>query len=468
MKVRTTIILAVLVGLVGWYFVWSERQPKPETGNPKLVPFDEKAMEEVIIARDGTTIALRREGDAWRMTQPVDAKTDRGPVATLVSSLALARIERTVEEKAANLAEFGLDPPAMTITVKAKDKPQPVTLHLGKNSPTGSWVYAKTGDSPAVLLLSANVKGDLSRTPRDLRDKTVVAFDLNKTTRFELRSKDSTIVAAKVGEEWWLEQPITAKADSFAIDRLVGSVRDLKAKEFVAEDAADLAGYGLNRPDYRLTVAEKDAATPKTILIAAKAGKAQKLLKDAKASPAVSERGEAYVVVEGGKQVFLVEGKVLEDLKKSPMDLRDKRLLAFEVKDVKGIRVVWPEVVIVLEKDGDNWTLREPQAAPAENGKALDLLHGVSGFRFKEIATEKPGDLAKYGLAKPQVRVIIKKTDNTELPALEFGNVDKDKNQLFARVKNSPTVYVLESRALDDLPRDPANLKKEAPNEKKN
>lgn len=76
-------------------------------------------------------------------------------------------------------------------------------------------------------------------------------------------------------------------------------------------------------------------------------------------------------------------------VKNTPLGLRDKRLVAFETKDVKGIRLVWPDVTIAVEKDGDNWKLKEPQAAEAESGKALDLLYSLSGLRFKEIATEK-------------------------------------------------------------------------------
>jgi hypothetical protein len=464
MRFRTTIGLAILVGLLAGYYAWSERGPKPETGNPKLFPFDEKAVLGLSVSHDGTTFALQREGDTWQMTQPVKSKADRGPAAGLVSSLALARIERTLEEKPSNLAEFGLDPPALTVVMKVKDRPQPVTLFLGNNSPTGSWVYAKMADSPAVLLVSASLKSDLAKSPAELRDKTILALDLPKTSRVELKTKDGTIVAAKSGEEWWLEQPIRTKADGFAIERLVGAVRDLKAKEFVTEEAKDLAEYGLARPDYRITVSEKDVATPKTVLIAKKRETAAQERTDRRRTSGSPEppadQADAYVAVEGHKQVFVVEGKALEELKKTPLDLRDKRLVAFETKDVKRIRLVWPEVTIALEKDGDTWRMMEPEAAAAESGKAMDLLYSINGLRFNDVASEKPGDLSRYGLTKPQVEVSLQKADNTDLPAIEFGRVDKEKNQLFAKVKTAPTVYILEPRVLDELPRDPAKLKK--------
>jgi hypothetical protein len=241
-------------------------------------------------------------------------------------------------------------------------------------------------------------------------------------------------------------------------------VRNLKAKEFVSEQATDLAKYGLTRPDYRVTVSEKDAPAPRTVLVARQAetgrGKAKGVLPGRQAR-------DGYVAVVGGNQVFLVEGRLLDDLKTSPLDLRDKRLVAIETKDVKGIRLVWPEVTIAVEKEGDAWKLKEPQAADVESGKALDLLYSVSGLRFKDIATERPGDLGRYGLTTPQVEVIVTKTDNTDLPAIALGKADEEKHQLFAKVKDSHTIYILDPGALDDLPRDPARLRKETPQAKK-
>ncbi|MBI3121296.1 MAG: DUF4340 domain-containing protein [candidate division NC10 bacterium] len=302
MNVRTTLILAILVALLGGYYVWSLRQPKPETGNPTVFAFDDKAVQEVTITRDGRTIGLRRDGETWRLTRPVEARADQGPAAALVASLTLARIERIVEEKPASLADFGLEPPAVTISLKVRDKAEPISLLLGKTSPTGSWVYAKRGDSPAVLMLPANLKGDLEKTPTDLRDKTIVSLDSTKATRIELKSKDSFIVAAKSGTEWWLESAsggIKVKADGAAIDRLVRAVGDLKAKEFVAEGAIDIARYGLTRPDYRVTVSEQDAPTPKTVLIARKTAKPGKASKAPAPTP---EPDQAYVAVEGGSR----------------------------------------------------------------------------------------------------------------------------------------------------------------------
>jgi Domain of unknown function (DUF4340) len=458
MNVRTTLVLAVLVALLGGYYVWSERQPKPDTENPRVFTFDDRAVQEVTISRGRTALSLKRDGDTWRLTQPVDAKADQAPAGSLVTSLTAARVERTLEEKATNLADFGLEPPALTVTLRVKDQAEPLIFLLGKNSPTGSWAYAKRGDSPAILLVPASLKGDLEKTPTELRDKTIVSLDPAKATRVELKGKDSTIVVAKSGDDWVLEQPIKTRADRFAVDRLLGALRDLRAKEFVAEKATDLATYGLTRPDYRVAVSEKDTPAPKTILVA------RKVDKPAPPGPGASE---VYVAVEGGRQVFLADGKVLGDLRKTPLDLRDKRLVAFETKDVKSIRLVWPDVTIAVEKDGDNWKLTEPQPADVESGKALDLLYSVSGLRFTDIAAEKPSDLAKYGLTKPQVEIIVKKTDDTDLPAIQFGKADKEKNQLFAKVKNSLAVYILDPRALDDLPRDPAKLKKEDLKEKK-
>ncbi len=118
-----------------------------------------------------------------------------------------------------------------------------------------------------------------------------------------------------------------------------------------------------------MAVTERDLAIPKVVLLASKTETAPET------APSGPQTGHVYVALEGGKQVFLAEGKILEEVKRTPLDLRDKGLVAFEIKDVKGIRLDWPDVTIAVEKDGDNWKLRERQAAEAESGKALDLLY---------------------------------------------------------------------------------------------
>ena len=51
-----------------------------------------------------------------------------------------------------SLADFGLDKPAVDITLTLKDG-RALGLQLGAKNPTGVWVYARERNKPAVFVL---------------------------------------------------------------------------------------------------------------------------------------------------------------------------------------------------------------------------------------------------------------------------------------------------------------------------
>ena len=68
--------------------------------------------------------------------------------------------------------------------------------------------------------------------------------------------------------KWRITAPVALRADEGAMSQVLFKARDLRAKDFVAEDAKRLAAYGLDKPQIRITVWEKDAKEPKALLLA--------------------------------------------------------------------------------------------------------------------------------------------------------------------------------------------------------
>ena len=68
---------------------------------------------------------------------------------------------RTIEEKPADLTEYGLKEPYAEVSIKLKDDPSPKTLLLGDNNPNFTCVYAKIKDPPRVFLVGNLIKFDL-------------------------------------------------------------------------------------------------------------------------------------------------------------------------------------------------------------------------------------------------------------------------------------------------------------------
>ena len=583
MRWKSLAVLAVLfVGLATFFYVYEVRQgparEKAEVEKDRLWKgLESKDIEEVAITRGSETIRLKKSGETWSLTAPVEARAESRPVEDLLLSLATVRVEREIDPNPTKLEDFGLKEPAAEITFKAKGEER--KIHLGAKNPTGIWVYGQEGGKPAVLLvpdsllrdaqksasdfrdrtllaferkdvkgievhprggprLEAQLKGaddwqvtapvavpadresisnliealrgakvrefvtQPPKTPGEygldqpvrlvlwigeektrasrvlrfgnavpdkkavyaqregdptvflveetlwkavptavgaLRDKTVFSYDRGKLERVELESPKGKVALAAESGAWRITAPAQLPADDNRVNQLLWGARDLRAKEFVADDTKRLAQFGLDRPQVRLTVWEKDAKEPKTLLLA----------------PA-KEKGQAYATSTGGtggsESVVLVEAKVLEDLTRSAQDLRDRSLFAaFETKDVTRVQIERKGQTLVLERTGEEeWQLVAPRRGKARGMRVSELVWAFRNLKWRElVATEAP-EAARYGLEPPAATVTLSKKDGKVVVVLAVGKREKD--DTYVRVPGQPQLYAVESKTLGEVP----------------
>jgi hypothetical protein len=194
-----------------------------------------------------------------------------------------------------------------------------------------------------------------------------------------------------------------------------------------------------------VSVHQAGAAAPVTVLLA----------------PAPDTRGgqpTVYAAVAGQGPVVLVDGKAIENVARTPLQLRDRRLFAaLEPRDVKRVRVKAGGQHVVLERSGDSeWKLVEPTEGAARSSKVQDLLYTLRGLKWNEIAAASPESPARWGLDAPAFEVTLFKGDGGEVGTLVLGK--REGERYFARTGASP-VYTIEARALGDLPKVPDDFK---------
>jgi hypothetical protein len=154
--------------------------------------------------------------------------------------------------------------------------------------------------------------------------------------------------------------------------------------------------------------------------------------------------------VEGQGPVVLVDAKAIQDLSKTETDVRDKSVFpSFETSDVKRARVAAAGKPLVVEKSGDDWKVLEPSRGPAKSLKVSDLLLALRSLRWKEIASPKGDDAARYGLDHPEMEVSVYKADGGELGTLLVGK--RDGALTYVRLKSGPAIYAVEDKLLGDL-----------------
>src|SRR5262249_45394805 len=179
-------------------------------------------------------------------------------------------------------------------------------------------------------------------------------------------------------------------------------------------------------------------------------------------APSVEKRGgapSAYAAVAGRGPVVLVDGKALDDFRRSADDLRDHALFAgVEPKDIKRLRVKVGGQTAVLERSGEtDWKLLEPTKGSAKSARVDDLIYGVRALRWKQIVAPGGEEPAKYGLDAPTMEVVLLKGDGGELARLVVGRREGDR--AYVRTGAGPAIYAVDPGTLGPPPKVPADLK---------
>jgi len=419
-------------------------RPVADFRDKAVITFDRKSVTGLELGVEGGPVALESpEAGKWQMVRPRPYKADGDAVSEFLDKLDAARVKEFVEDAPASLAPYGLDKPTDVTVVLGRDKERSTrTLQFGKVDAAKKGVYVMRAGERSVLLVPDELWTAVPKTPAVLRDKVVVTYAYDKVTKLQLHHPRGDVTVERDGSGWKITAPEALAADTGSVNAVLWKVRDLRASGFLADDATGIARY-LAKPQVTVALWEEGAKVPKTLLV----------------GPSAEVRGGAPAAVAalaGEGPVALVDGKTIDDLAKTADDLRDKRLLpAFELSAVKRARVTVRGKAVVVERTGETeWRVLEPTKGAARESNVTNLLLGLKALRWKEIAAAKPGDLAPFGLDKPEAEVTLQK-DGGDLATLSLGKQEGE--LVYVRLKDGP-VYKVEARHVEDVRKAPADL----------
>src|SRR5687768_11948163 len=142
-------------------------------------------------------------------------------MSTIVNSLAAIDVQRVVDENAGDVAQYGLEPARIEVSYRVKGDTQPRRILFGEKTPAGGDLYARLPDSKRVFLVSSFLDSTFNKDAFALRDKAVLKFDRDKADGLELVSGSTVVQLAKIGSDWRLVKPISARGDFGAIESIV-------------------------------------------------------------------------------------------------------------------------------------------------------------------------------------------------------------------------------------------------------
>jgi hypothetical protein len=421
---------------------------------------------------------LKHEGLSWKIVEPFQAAAVAKAVDPLVNELANPEVERYETHEAKDLASFGLDKPALRLTIipaekkteskeKEAGKPEPVekagekpatkpknsepvkprVLLIGKPTAEGAKSrFAKTEDDPAVFVVGDKLLASVDRSALDLLDRKLLALDTSAITQVKSSRAGETTTLKRDKGAWQVEGPAAKfTADGEAVGVFLGTWFNLEAEKFAAYGPkVDWAAYGLDKPSRTITV----TLTP------AKAGDKSKPEEHTVilGKEVTGETGARYGRVDNGPGAVVIAPSVAEELGHGALDFADRTVLKLDAAKVNSLTRKSGSQELALAKEKNAWQMVKPQKLAADGPTLNELVQDLALLRARRVAAYAPKDLKPFGLDQPEAVVELRGDDQAVLGELRIGKpVDAASHDRFVQAAGAKTMGVLSAALADRL-----------------
>jgi hypothetical protein len=323
------------------------------------------------LERPGSVVELVRDGEEWRLTQPMHYPADSFAASDLARQL--AQFKRVGGDSSEAKPEvYGLATPAGKATIVWKDandaqKKSTRTIEFGMDLPGTDIAAARVAGQSRVLFVPASVSAAVKKGAADFLSKDVFGATASDVARLDLERGRGHLLLAQRNGIWWMEQPFKDLADAEAASRLAGDLTSLRVIEFQTLEKDSLPSWGLSPPLYRVT------------------------LPGPKGKPTIVEFGSTrsdgnslYARREG--QVFTVGSSIVEELSKEAEAFRDPHLVRFDRAKASVLEGTFAAEHVAISRGTDGgWSA---SGKPVLAGSMDDLMSGILDLKSRAFADQ--------------------------------------------------------------------------------
>jgi Domain of unknown function (DUF4340) len=157
---RSIIVLGVVFLVLAGISYWLTSNPAtPPTPTPEptypVWNYGSATVQGVTVQSPTSTVSLQVTGGKWEITTPVQKPADDLQVSQATDPLKQAEGRAKIGDNVTDLAQYGLDSPALTVTLVLSGATVPkAELLVGKANVDGSAYYVRPQSSNAVYLLN--------------------------------------------------------------------------------------------------------------------------------------------------------------------------------------------------------------------------------------------------------------------------------------------------------------------------
>src|SRR5215467_1341614 len=433
MKPVRLLIAAILVAASSVLLWWLNKKQASATKSPvavtststKILEVPQEQVQAVTIEKAGSAaIELKRSSGRWSITAPKTLAADQDAVSSVVSSLSSFSSDKLIDEKGLNPGEFGLMKPSLSVTVTKQDG-KTLKLLFGDDTPTSSGSYAELAGDSRVFVVARYNKSSFEKSVDDLRDKRLLTLDFEKLSRIELTAKKETIEFGRNKEQWQILKPKPLRADQFAVEDLVRSLRDAKM-ELSASDDAKKIETGFKSGKAVATAKITDASERQDLEIR-------------------KNKDDYYAKSNAVAGVYKVSSSLGTSTDKALADFRNKKLFEFGFVDPDRIEIHDGSKAYFLTRSSSDWWSDGKKMDESSVSTLVGAIRDLSATKFPDS-----------GFTTPAIEITVASDSGKRT---EKVLISKTGDGYVAKRENEPALYELNASAITDLQNADGGLK---------
>lgn len=478
MNARTLLVLALVVGVLAFLALRQSAHDDRQQADRDVALFeglDENQVVAVRVENLARDLHLRFERDGrggWKITDPISAPAERGPLDLIVQAAAARRGAVVPEEEARDLAKLGLDPPRFVLDVESEVAGARTrqSAEFGAPDLDGRRIFVRTrGRILRVLrdlepLLDLELHEFRSSAVSDVDPRDVVEVHRQGSVPLEGQGPglDATLDAIAEGGEWRATAPVQGALDPAAMALYVRSTAAYRFESVFDEGSRPLSSLGLDPPE--LTIRLESIRDETVELILGRTG--------------LQRQGGWLGTRTGHGPVWPIPSADVSFLATPVEDLLDHKLVRLRRAAIVRVEVSTPSGEVRLVRQPKGWTIETARAGSAvfgppqaaETGAVEDLIGaleryeilefrrgldwdaGTAPHRYRIVADdgETGGTFgAPYADATGSTAVLFQRAGET---AVALGNGD-----ILARLARPPQLF-LSLRLLDSVEAELASI----------
>jgi len=440
MKSRGLLVAAIALAALSGTLYWSNHRKAPPTDAsasdtpPKILAVPQDDVTAVDIKKKGgEELKLEKnESGKWRITAPQPFGADQVAVSSMLSTLSSLNSNRLVEDKAADLGQYGLAQPTIEVDVTEKSKKTDKLL-IGDDTPAGGGAYAALTGDPRVFTIASWNKSSFDKSVSDLRDKRMLTYEPDKLSRVELLARKEDIEFGRDKDQWQIVKPGPYRADQSTVEELLRNLHDAQM---------DLSAS----TDDKKTAASFASGSPvATVKLTDTSGTQELQVR--------KNKDDYYGKSSAVAGAYKLSNTLGTALGKSLDDFRNKKLFDFGFVDPEKIEFHDGGKSYFLTRSGADWWSNGTKMS----GDCMDTFIG----KIRDLSASK---FVETGFAAPSLELTVTSNNGKRIEKLMIA---KDGDHYVAKRENEPALYELDSAVVPDLQKAAADIKPAPPEKKK-